>query len=192
MRVLYKNNMIITMSGNAGSGKSTVAKILAVKLNFKRYYMGQLRRDAARKRGMTLEEYNKLGESDPSTDNDIDEYQKKLGKTEDNFIIEGRTSYHFIPQSFKIYLKANPDVGATRIWKDLKDNSKQRNEANVEDIDQLKISLAARQKSDELRYMKYYSIKPFDELSYDLVVDTSFLSVKEVVEKIITSLPSVD
>lgn len=56
------------------------------------------------KRGMTLAEYNKLGETDPSTDIEVDEYQKKLGETEDNFIIEGRTSWHFIPHSLKFLL----------------------------------------------------------------------------------------
>ncbi len=35
--------MIITIAGMPGSGKTTVAKILADKLNLKRYSMGDLR-----------------------------------------------------------------------------------------------------------------------------------------------------
>ncbi|MCX6797924.1 MAG: AAA family ATPase [Candidatus Falkowbacteria bacterium] len=60
--------MIISISGNHGSGKSTIAESLADKLNWPRYYMGGLRRAAAKKRGLTLAEYNKLGEVDPKTD----------------------------------------------------------------------------------------------------------------------------
>ena len=66
--------MIISISGNHGSGKSTVAKKLAEHLSWPRYYMGGLRREAAARRGMSLGEYNKLGESDPRTDLEVDEY----------------------------------------------------------------------------------------------------------------------
>ena len=72
--------MIIALSGMPGSGKSTVAKQLAEKLGWPRYYIGGLRREAARKRGMTLEEYNKLGETDPATDKEVDEMQKNSAK----------------------------------------------------------------------------------------------------------------
>ena len=77
--------MIISISGTPGAGKSTVAPMLADKLGYKRYYMGGLRREAARKRGLTIEEYNKLGETDPSTDLEVDRYQEELGKKENNF-----------------------------------------------------------------------------------------------------------
>ena len=49
--------MIISFGGAHGSGKSTIAKKIAEKLSWPRYYMGGLRREAAQKRGMTLEEY---------------------------------------------------------------------------------------------------------------------------------------
>ena len=49
--------MIISLSGAAGSGKSTVGERLAEELSWPRYYMGQMRRDAAKKRGMILSEY---------------------------------------------------------------------------------------------------------------------------------------
>ena len=60
--------MIITLSGMPGSGKSTVAKILSKKLRMSRYYMGGIRREMARKMGLTIDELNKLGERDPSSD----------------------------------------------------------------------------------------------------------------------------
>ncbi|NIO22939.1 MAG: AAA family ATPase, partial [Candidatus Aenigmarchaeota archaeon] len=72
--------MIITIAGQAGSGKSSVAEFLAKRLGFKRYSMGDLRRKAAYERGMTLAEFNKLGEKDDFTDRFVDELQEKLGK----------------------------------------------------------------------------------------------------------------
>ena len=89
--------MIISISGKPGSGKSTIAKIISEKLKMKRYYMGQIRRDMARKMGLTIDEFNKLGEKEDFTDKEIEKYVEKLGKTEDNFIIESRTAFHFIP-----------------------------------------------------------------------------------------------
>jgi cytidylate kinase len=121
--------MIISISGAEGSGKSTIAKMLAEKLGWPRYYIGGIRREKAKERGLTLEEYNKLGETDPSTDLEVDEYQKKLGETQDNFIIEGRTSWHFIPHSFKIFLDVSFEEGARRIWGNLQKDSS-RNEGN--------------------------------------------------------------
>ena len=71
--------MIISFCGAEGAGKSTIAQMLAEKLGWPRYYMGGLRRQKARERGLSLEESNKLGESAPSTDLEVDMYQKELG-----------------------------------------------------------------------------------------------------------------
>jgi cytidylate kinase len=42
----------------------------------------------AKQRGLTLAEYNQLGETDPETDKEVDQYQRELGEKKDNFIIE--------------------------------------------------------------------------------------------------------
>ncbi|MBU0540313.1 AAA family ATPase, partial [Patescibacteria group bacterium] len=67
--------MIITISGVPGSGKTTVAKILAERLGMKFYSMGDLRGKMATERGLTIDELNKLGETEAFTDNDVDTYQ---------------------------------------------------------------------------------------------------------------------
>ncbi|MBI2112124.1 AAA family ATPase, partial [Candidatus Woesearchaeota archaeon] len=82
--------MIITISGTAGSGKSTVGKLLAKKLKYKHYSMGDLQRQIAEQRGITLLELGKLEETDPSIDKELDQKQIQLGKTENKFIIDGR------------------------------------------------------------------------------------------------------
>ena len=60
--------MIITISGKPGSGKSTIAKILAEKLKLKHYSAGDFRREKAKKLCLSLEEFNKLGEKKDFTD----------------------------------------------------------------------------------------------------------------------------
>ena len=91
--------MIITIAGDPGSGKSTIARMLAAKLGLMYYSIGAKRRMMAEEREMTLEELNQLGEKEDFTDREVDEWQKKLGETRDGFIMEGRTSFFFIPNS---------------------------------------------------------------------------------------------
>jgi predicted cytidylate kinase len=172
--------MIISLSGAPGSGKSTVAQMLVDKLGWPRYYMGGLRREIAQKRGLTLEEYNKLGETDISTDKEVDEYQKKLGETQDNFIIEGRTSWYFIPHSLKIYIDVSPEVGARRIFDSLQKKN-DRNEAdNLSTWQDVMVSAKARVESDRRRYRQYYNIDAYDPKNYDFYIDSTDLDPKRL------------
>ncbi len=176
--------MIISIGGMPGSGKSTIAKMLADKLGWPRYYIGGLRREKARQRGMTLEAYNRLGETDPSTDLEVDEYQKKLGEGGDNFIIEGRTSWHFIPHSLKIFLDVDENVGAQRIFKDVSISDSRNEGADIKTLCDVIKLYRQRIASDDLRYRKYFGIKVYDRKNYDLVVDTTGLSSSEVFDRI--------
>ncbi len=176
--------MIITISGSAGSGKSTIAKMLADKLNWPRYYIGGLRREKARARGMTLADYNKLGETDPKTDFEVDEYQKKLAQKEDNFIMEGRTSWYFIPHSFKIYLDVNENEGAKRIFNHLKIGAKRNEAKSLNSQEDVLKSMRERVRSDTRRYKKYYNINAYDSNNYDYALDTTNLSINKVFNKV--------
>ena len=172
--------MIISIGGNQGSGKSTLAKQLAETLEWPRYYMGGLRREAATKRGLTLAEYNKLGETDPMTDLEVDNYQKKLGETEDNFVIEGRTSWHFIPQSLKIYLDVSDEKGAERIF----EAGRKGEDKNMETFEDVLNSVKIRKVSDRKRYLKFFGIDTYDLKNYDYVIDTTNLTIDEVFDKV--------
>ncbi|MFH1207793.1 MAG: cytidylate kinase family protein [Patescibacteria group bacterium] len=170
--------MIITISGKPGSGKSTVAARLAADLGYKRYYIGGMRRQAAKERGMTLEEFNKLGETDPATDHGFDAMVEKLGATEDDFIIEGRLAWHFIPQSLKIFIDVSAEEGARRIWGALEKNSQaDRNEGRaLKSYEDVLASIRKRVESDTRRYEKYYGLEIFDPSHYDLFLDATPLN----------------
>ena len=178
--------MIISFCGPAGSGKSTMAKMLAEKLDWPRYYIGGIRRQKAAEKGMTLAEYNKLGEDDPRTDLEVDEYQKELGENENNFIIEGRTSWYFIPRSIKIYIDVDELIGAKRVF----DSLQKKNERNEDDKNKLKttedvlLSHQRRTKSDVARYKKYYNIDVHDRKNFDFIINTSNQTKEESFEQL--------
>lgn len=171
--------MIITISGDLGSGKSTVAKALAEKFNLKHYSAGDFMRDMAKERGITLLELSKLAEKDPSIDKEIDERTKKLAATEDNFVIDSRIAFHFIPNAIKIHMKVDPEEAAKRV--------SQRGQAGEEkaSIEETRKRLIERAKSEAERYKKYYGIDVNDESKYDLVFDTTHTKTQEGVDKIL-------
>lgn len=174
--------MIISFSGSEGSGKSGIAKRLATELGWPYYDIGGIRRDMATKKGLTLEEYNILGETDPSTDIEVDNYQTQLGKDQDNFIIVGRTSWHFIPHSLKIFLWTSIEIGAKRIF----NNMANRNEAkNINSVADLITVLRRRTESDSFRYQKYFSIDVYDQANYDWYLDTSTISEEEAYQRVL-------
>ena len=176
--------MIISISGTPGSGKNTVAEILVKKLKFKHYSMGDLRGKMAIEKGMTISELNKLGEKEAFTDKEIDEYQKTLGKKEDNFVIDGRLSFYFIPQSIKIYLDVDPREGARRIFM----APPRKDEQKYHSIEEVIKSNKERVESDKKRYKKYYNIDSYDKKNYDLVIDTTKPRPKEIADIILKFL----
>ncbi len=72
--------MIITISGIAGSGKSTVAKLLAKRLGYRHYSIGDFMREMAKERKVSLLELSKEAEKGHSIDKELDEKQRELGK----------------------------------------------------------------------------------------------------------------
>ncbi|HOZ55629.1 MAG: cytidylate kinase [Parcubacteria group bacterium ADurb.Bin316] len=176
--------MIISIAGAIGSGKSTIGKILSDKMGWPRYNMGDVWRETARQKGMTLAELQKLSETDFKVDKEVDGYVKKLGATKDNFIIEGRLAWHFIPHSLKIYLDVSEDEAARRIFSELEARNESQEDKKLETYEDVLRSIKSRKERDVYRYQKYYNLNPFNPKNYDLTVDTTNLNIDEVLTEV--------
>lgn len=169
----------------AGSGKSTLAKGLVTLLKAERIYVGGIRRELAQKKGLTLGELNTYALTHPETDVDVDKAAAAQARKEEKkgkiVIVEGRTQFHFLPESIKIFVKVSPEVAAQRIWKDLQDEQKKsaRNEGNFSSWEEVKKSVIRRDEEDAKRYLKYYGFDHRKESNYDFVLDSSKLSIDE-------------
>ncbi len=169
----------ITISGESGSGKSTVADVLARKLRINRYSTGDYMRTMAAARGVTIVDLNKISETDASIDKELDDWQKNLEKSTESFVIDSRLGFYFIPSSLKIFLSADEQERARRIF-----NGKRLVESNTT----MKKTLADMKKRKNLeknRYKEKYGVDYFHLKHYDIVIDTTDISPLQVADKII-------
>jgi cytidylate kinase len=176
---------IISFNGDHGSGKSTIAKKIAAEFEYDRFYMGKIFRDMARNEGVSYTDFLELLKKDSSYDKKVDDYVVELANKKNNFIIESRTAWHFIPDSFKIYLKVDENEGAKRMFEDYLENEHRKVEDNnIKTKEDIKHISRNRKKSDDERYKKIYNIDVNDMSQYDLVLDTTKLDKNEVYQKV--------
>lgn len=177
----------ITLSGELGSGKSTVANYLISKMPFKIVSAGLLFRQLAAKHGMSAKEFNEFIESDPKYDHYVDDTMAELGRTDEKIIFDSRMAWHFVPSSFKIYLYVDVDTATERIFNDVgrvSESYTDKATARQEIID--------RRKSELLRYQNFYHCNLDDYSNYDLIVDTSHATREEVNELVFNSFKAFD
>ena len=172
----------ITLSGELGSGKSTVANYLISKMPFRIVSAGLLFRQLAAKHGMSAKEFNEFIESDPKYDHYVDDTMAELGRTDDKIIFDSRMAWHFVPQSFKIYLYVDVDTATERIF-----NDKGRVSESYSDKETARKEIIDRRKSELLRYQNFYHCNLDDYSNYDLIVDTSHATRDEVNELVYNS-----
>ena len=177
----------ITLSGELGSGKSTVANYLISKMPFKIVSAGLLFRQLAAKHGMSAKEFNEFIENDPKYDHYVDDTMAELGRTDEKIIFDSRMAWHFVPSSFKIYLYVDVDTATERIFNDtgrVSESYTDKATARQEIID--------RRKSELLRYQNFYYCNLDDYNNYDLIIDTSYATKDEVNELVYNSFKAFD
>jgi cytidylate kinase len=170
----------MSITGDIGSGKSAVTRLLHGLTGFPVYSTGALQRRIAARHGMTTLELNRYAETHPEIDDEIDSESIRLGRTDESFIIDSRIAWHFIPHSFKVYLAVDLDVAARRILGD-----GERSREFYTDLETAKREIANRRRSEVERFRSIYGIDLSDLDNYDLVVDTSETSQEEIAEVVL-------
>ena len=170
---------IITIAGRPGSGKSTASKGIAEQLGYQHFSSGDLFRAIGRERGFELLDANKAAQQSDEIDSLVDQRLVEIGKTQERIAIDSRLAWHWIPQSFKVYLDLDLEVAARRILANM-DPIRKKHEHVPDDPKEYAGILQHRLDLETLRYKAKYDANPYDAHNYDLIIDTGNHTPDEV------------
>lgn len=164
------NIMHITLTGNLGSGKSTICKILKSTYGYEIFSTGTIQRTIADEMGMTTLQLNRLMCTDKKYDHLIDDTTIKIAKEnqDKSLVFDSRLAWHFVEQSFKVFLSVSLDVAANRVKND--DRGDVESYSSVQDaMEQLKM----RAETEDRRYKELYQLDYFNFDNYNLILDST-------------------
>lgn len=168
----------IAISGDLGSGKSTIGRLFENRMGLKFHSGGSIFRSLATKYNMTPAEFSKYSEIHPEIDEEIDGELVKISSNDENMAIDSRMAWHFVPDSFKLHLLVDIEVAAKRIMDENRGTEKYPTlETAIEKI-------KARKSSENKRYTEKYNVNPDDLNNYDLVIDTTHATPEEICDLI--------
>jgi cytidylate kinase len=170
--------VLITISGLPGSGKTTVARLVARDLRLEHVYAGDIFRRRAEEAGLSLEEYQRRAERDHSIDRALDDEMRDRARR-GNAVLEGRLAAFVAEEAgvraLRVFLDAPEPVRAGRIaGREGGDAAAKLRETQ------------RRERSDARRYRQIYGVDYHDPSRYDLVLVTDGRSPEEVAAEIVT------
>jgi predicted cytidylate kinase len=176
-------NRTVALSGDLGSGKSSVAGLVAEAMGARQVSTGAAQRQIAAQRGISTLELNRQAEVDPSIDEEIDSVFRSLAESIEPLVVDSRLAWHFLPEAVKVHLVVDPEVAAARVL--------QREATRAERYGSAAEALQRigdRADSERRRFQQIYGVDIFKLANYDLVVDTSTASPDEVARAVLDHL----
>lgn len=156
-------DLFITVSGPPGCGVTTLCEALSERLDCGYVSGGEVFREIAEDRGMSLSQLTAEASSDDELDRELDRrlqgIAEKWGDADKAFILESRLAG---------YLAA--DHADLRIWLDAPE------EVRVErtsDREEMSAEMRVREVIEEKRYAAYYGVDLSNRSFYDLAINTA-------------------
>lgn len=164
---IEKEGLVITVSGNSGSGKSLGARSIAKTFNLKHVKAGEILRELAKMKKISVVKMSEIRE--PEVDYKMDKRSLKLAM-EGNVVLDARLSGWVAGDwaDVKIFYECPLDVKTKRVAK--------RDNISVEEaLERLK----KRDEQDHEKYQKLYDIDSFDKSIYDIIINNEKLTLEE-------------
>lgn len=170
--------MNITISGNLGSGKSTICKILEQK-GFNVVTAGGIFRQIAKERGIDVVELMSL--QDDSVDELLDTRNKELGQKLDHTVFDSRMAWYFVPDAMKVFVRIDIETAAMRIYNDATRDTEHNNS-----LEECRNNIIRRQRLERDRYRSLYGQDIYDLKNYDIIIDGASGTPEELADIILT------
>lgn len=181
-----EKKQIITIAGKLGSGKSSTAKAVAKRLGYTHYSTGDFAREVAKEHGLTITEWNQKAEENPELDHEVDKKTQSMRESNE-IVIDSRIAFHWIPESFKVFLDIDDELAAQRIFKALKEKNPARaTELQAKSWEELVEDMRQRVESERKRYQELYGIDHMKPDNFDLILDTG--DEKNDIHAVVTQL----
>lgn len=171
----------ITISGDPGSGKSTVATELARRLGLRKVSVGDIHRATAESQGLTEQQMNSHPERSAEVDRRVDAYQRDLARSGETLVIDSRLGWHFFPGAYKVQLHSDPLTASRRVL----GRTASKAEA-YSSLGETLLGLRERSDMERARFISTYGVDKARLDNYDLTCDTTSATPGEVADVIVT------
>lgn len=173
--------MIITITGKPCSGKGTAAKEFCKRYNFKYIGTGDMFREFAKQYGYdNILDFQQQSSIIKQIDKLIDDKTYELGQTSlnENIVVDSRLAWHFIPNSFKVFIDIDDKTAGERLI------SSSRDTEHATTLEEAVKKLKSRWNVENNRYQELYNIDNLNLSNYDFVINSKDLTPAQVVEQI--------
>ncbi len=180
--------LLITFSGLHGTGKTTVAKLVAEKYGLSHLSTGMVFREMAAAKQMNLVDFSEYAAKNPEVDVQLDKKMREHG-LKGNVVLDGQLCWFFLKgeADWKVLLACDESARIQRIYdrdRAIKGSNITRESARRETLE--------RERIEQERYRKIYGIElsdfEFVKNNHDIVVDTTRLTIQEVVEAVVSRI----
>ena len=173
-------DLTVTVGGLAGTGTSTLCRLLAAHLDLPYAYAGSLFRQEAARRGLSLAEFGRLCQQDPSVDRSLDERQLELLR-DGGVLLEGRMAG---------WLAEHNGVEAFTVWVVCEEDERMRriSERDGGEIEAQRTHTLGREASERARFLDYHGADLSDLSIYDLVLDSTSMTPTALSEAVLAAM----
>jgi predicted cytidylate kinase len=165
--------MRIAISGPPGSGKTTVCTLVAKTMDCESLLVGQIFRQMALERKVSLDTFGRLAEEDETIDRDLDKRMVTIAGSKKDIVLEGRLTGALLKARnisvFSVYVDASEEIRAKRIAG-----------REHKPVDLVIQEMQKRERSERKRYLAYYGIDMSNQSIYDLWIDSGDRTAEEI------------
>jgi radical S-adenosyl methionine domain-containing protein 2 len=156
----------ITLSGAVASGKSTIGKLLAQKLNYDFVSIGNKTREVAAKKSLSIIEFQRECLLNPALDLQIDQQFSEECNNREGLVIDYRLGFKFVKNAFHIFFKISEEIAIERLKIANRENETFQ-------------TLHERNDSFKNQFLYTYDVDYTNEENYDLVINVGKHSTPE-------------